>query len=328
MVSQQQIFVPPGPLITPVLFLVFNRPDTARQVFESIRKAKPSRLFVAADGPRQNNVGEAERCAEVRRMVDKEVDWPCEVHRLYRDMNLGCKVAVSTAIDWFFSNIEEGIILEDDCLPSQSFFWFCQDLLEHYRHDNRMMMVSGINKLGTWKEGIFDYFFSFGGIWGWATWRRAWKHFDVGMTLWRDKNAKDSVRYTLDDQAEFERIKGTFDRVIQGKLDTWDYQWLFAMLINSGLSAIPSKNLICNIGIGTEATHLLRGNAILSRMIETRYEMKFPLRYNEFIVPDMDYTRLRYHIDQAYDPRKIEIKKRLFGPAGQLIQIMRKLAIR
>ena len=123
--------------------MVFNRPDTTKQVFETIRKARPAQLFVAADGPRENRPDEAEKCAEVRRIVDNGIDWDCKVHRLYRDKNLGCKIACSSAIDWFFEHVDEGIILEDDTLPHPTFFQFCEELLKRYRDDERIMLISG-----------------------------------------------------------------------------------------------------------------------------------------------------------------------------------------
>ena len=169
-------------LNTAVLFLVFNRPETTARVFDAIRKARPPRLYVAADGPRTNRPGEAERVEKVRQIATA-VDWPCEVNTLFRKDNIGCKRAVSGAITWFFEKEEEGIILEDDTLPSQSFFWFCQELLEIYRDDERIFIISGYNKQDEWNAEKVDYFFSyFGGIWGWASWRRAWKHFDIEMT--------------------------------------------------------------------------------------------------------------------------------------------------
>jgi hypothetical protein len=166
---------------TPVLFLIFNRPNTTEQVFEAIAKAKPRCLFVAADGPRTDKEGEAEKCQAVRDII-KRVDWDCEVKTLFREQNLGCKEAVSSAITWFFEQVEEGIILEDDCLPSDSFFSFCAELLEKYRDDKRIMMISGDNFQDGIQRGDASYYFSsVPWIWGWATWRRAWRLYDREM---------------------------------------------------------------------------------------------------------------------------------------------------
>ena len=160
---------------TPVLFLVFNRPDTTKQVFEAIRQAQPPRLYIASDGHRSDREGEWEKVKTVRDYVVNNIDWDCEVKTLFREKNLGCRIAVSTAISWFFENEEQGIILEDDCFPDQSFFPFCEELLWKYQDDKRIMMITGTNSLGTWKSELQSYHFSiYGSIWGWATWKRAW----------------------------------------------------------------------------------------------------------------------------------------------------------
>ena len=132
-----------NPLITPVLFIVFNRLDKTRQVFEAIRQARPPFLYIASDGARFNKEGELEKVQAVRDFIIQNIDWKCEVKTLFRKKNLGCKYAVSGAISWFFNNVDQGIILEDDCLPSKSFFWYCEELLEKYKHDNSIYLISG-----------------------------------------------------------------------------------------------------------------------------------------------------------------------------------------
>jgi len=169
-------------LTTPVLFIVFNRLDTTKQVFEEIKKAKPQKLFIAADGPR--NFQEKNKTDVVRKYILENINWKCEVKTLFREKNLGCKYAVAGAIDWFFDNVEQGIILEDDCLPSQSFFKFCQEMLEKYKDDERVMHISGTNVEGISKIDQ-DYFFAINfNVWGWATWKRAWKLYDINVTHW------------------------------------------------------------------------------------------------------------------------------------------------
>jgi len=183
-------FIPPSPLRTPVLFLVFNRLDTTKKVFQVIKKAKPPRLYIAADGPRETKEGEAERVKAVRDYVMSNMDWECEVKTLFREKNLGCGKAVSEAITWFFENEEMGIILEDDCLPTQSFFWFCEELLIRYKHEEKIMQINGSSFLPNIdiKE---SYFFSkYNHIWGWASWRRAWKHFHMQYPNWEDRFEK------------------------------------------------------------------------------------------------------------------------------------------
>ncbi len=239
-------FIPPSPLQTAVLFLVFNRPDPTRQVFEAIRSAKPPRLYVAADGPRADRKGETERVDQVRKIATA-VDWPCEVKILFRQENLGCKKAVSEGIDWFFQYEQSGIILEDDCLPVQSFFWFCEKMLNLYSSDSRIFMISGTNYLldirkEVCAEFIFSRHFS---IWGWATWRRAWKSYEVNIEKYESKDHEYIVLNRLDKKFYEDMIKVS----IIGDVDTWDYQWVLNCCFNYGLSVTPSVNLISNIGI-------------------------------------------------------------------------------
>src|SRR5271165_4717676 len=169
---------------SPILFLVFNRPETTRRVFETIRAARPPKLYVSADGPRAGRAGEPQRCDEARRIATS-VDWPCEVKTLFRDANLGCKMGVSTGISWFFDQEPEGIILEDDIVPLPSFFDYCDELLARYRDDERVAMISGCNPIANDFRVDESYFFArFCGIWGWASWRRAWRHYDVNISAW------------------------------------------------------------------------------------------------------------------------------------------------
>jgi hypothetical protein len=264
---------------TPVLFLVFNRPDTTRRVFEAIRQVKPSRLYIAADGPRGNRPGEGLKVQAVREYVMSSIDWECEVKTLFRDKNLGCKLAVSAAIDWFFENEEEGIILEDDTLPDASFFPFCAQMLERYRQDECVMMISGDNFLGGSVSTYSYYFSKYCHIWGWASWRRAWKHYDVTMRLWPQLRANGFLK-TLDRQERF-YWRWCFDYVFSGRLDTWDYQWVFACWVNKGLAVMPAVNLVSNIGFGDDSTHTKKGDY---RIAAFRTEsVEFPLTHPESV---------------------------------------------
>lgn len=253
--SDTRSFIPPGPLKTAVLFLVFNRPDTTRQVFEAIRQARPPRLYVAADGPRPNRPGEAERCAEVRRIATN-VDWPCEVKTLFRSENLGCKQAVSSAITWFFEQEEEGIILEDDCLPNQSFFWFCEELLGRYREDQRIFVITGNNFQDGRKRGEASYYFSkYNHVWGWASWRRCWQHYCGDIDFWPAWRKSSAWLALMQDKVERRYWEKIFDAVYLDKIDTWDYQWAASIWFKGGLTATPNVNLVSNIGFGADATH-------------------------------------------------------------------------
>jgi hypothetical protein len=234
---------------TPVLFIIFNRPETTFKVFGAIRQAKPKKLFIAADGPRSNKVGEKELCAETRKITEL-IDWPCEVKTLFRDKNLGCGEAVSGAITWFFQNIEEGIILEDDCLPSPSFFNYCEKMLERYRNETKIMMVSGSNPATSLPDLESDYYYSkVYSIWGWATWKRAWKLYNKKIPSWpTEKNSKLLMNF-YHKKTVADYFWMAFDNVYNNRIDTWDYQWTYNCIINNGLSIVPKYNMISNIGV-------------------------------------------------------------------------------
>lgn len=234
----------------PVLFLVFNRPEPTFQVFEAIREARPDKLYIAADGPRSNRPGEAESCAQVRRVVDR-VDWPCQVQTLFREQNVGCRRAVSEAITWFFESEEEGIILEDDCLPSPDFFRFCGEALAMHRDEPRVMHIGGHVLLDA--PGKEDLFFSrLVPIWGWATWRRAWNAYDSEMSR-IDELDQLPLREWYGSQAT--NVRKAIRRIHDDKVDAWGARWALSVLVNDGLSVVPRSNLISNIGFGKDATH-------------------------------------------------------------------------
>ena len=239
----------------PILFIVFNRPGTTRQVFQRIKELQPAKLFVAADGPRPEKEGEAERCEAVRRLILDGIDWPCEVKTLFRFHNFGCGNAVSSAISWFFDNVEEGIILEDDILPDPSFFNFCKVLLEKYRHDERIKVIGGSN-VGKGAEIQDSYYFSaISRIWGWATWRRVWDQYNFSLEDIKDEELEDILRYYFSRENIIEQWKKVFSEVKSKKIDTWDYQLVFSIWKNKGINIVSAKNLVSNIGFGPEATH-------------------------------------------------------------------------
>jgi hypothetical protein len=272
-------------LKSPVLFLVFNRPDTTKRVFEAIRQAQPSQLFVAADGPRENNPGEVERCKEARGIVQDGIDWDCEVKTLLRDKNMGCKVAVSSAIDWFFGQVKEGIILEDDCLPHPTFFGFCEELLDKYRDDERIGQISGDNfQFGRNRRKYSYYFSRYAHVWGWATWRRVWKNYDVDMKLWPEIRDDGWLQGWLGNKNLAEYWTRIFEDVYQGKIDTWDYQWGFTCWSQNCLTVLPSVNLISNIGFSKDATHTTYENDKSAGI--PAEAMKFPLVHMPFVIRD------------------------------------------
>jgi hypothetical protein len=262
---------------TPVLFAVFNRPDTTKKVFAEIRKYKPNKLFIAADGPRKNKQVDIEKCIETRKITEV-VDWPCEVKRLYRNKNLGCKLAVSDAISWFFKNVEEGIILEDDCLPDETFFVYCSILLKKYRNDSKVMHIGGNNFQNGIHRGEKDasfYFSKFPHIWGWATWRRSWKYYTPDIGNWRTEKPNNM----FSGMGFIEKLFWTenFTLVEKDLIDTWDYQWVYAIWKNFGICVTPNHNLVVNIGIGKDSTHTKTYNNVIARVrLEPINKITFP----------------------------------------------------
>jgi hypothetical protein len=275
----------------PVLFLVFNRSERTRQVFQAIRAARPARLFVAADGARPDRPAEAERCAEVR-AIATAVDWPCEVQTLFRDRNLGCGRAVSEAISWFFAQVPEGIVLEDDCQPDPSFFGFCTVLLERYRDDRRVFKVAGTNPLGQWPglAGSSYLFSSYGYSWGWASWRDRWASFDLKLAEWpRFERSSHGRHYPFSRQRNL-----GFRATHAGLIDTWDYQWHFAISCNHALVVVPTRNLVRNIGFEPEATHTRNALSLYARNPLGRLEP--PFLAPPFMLPDRPYEQAMYRL--------------------------------
>jgi hypothetical protein len=265
----------------PVLLLLFNRPYVTTIVVEALRQAKPQRLYVAADGPRKGNQEDIEKCEQVRQIATA-IDWDCKVKTLFREENLGCKKAVSEGIDWFFEHETEGIILEDDCLPDQTFFKYCQELLEYYRHDNRIMVISGDNFQFGRKCGEFSYYFSrYNHCWGWASWRRAWKFYDVNMKLWPYIRDNGYLVDILGSKKSAQYWKKQFEMGYNGKIDSWDYMWTFSCWCQNGLSILPNINLVSNIGYGDDGTHTKRGSKLANMKSE---EIEFPIKHPPFII--------------------------------------------
>ena len=275
-------FTPPHPLITPVLFLVFNRLDTTKQVFQEIRQAKPPRLYIASDGARVSNEGDARNVSAVRDYIIENIDWECEVKTLFRDRNLGCKYSVSGAITWFFEHEENGIILEDDCLPSQSFFWFCEELLEKYKNDLRVWHIGGTNPVDSNCVSSEYYFSEYNRIWGWASWRRAWAVYDVKIKDW-PAVSKTGVLEHLLGNSESKKFTNLMGKVFDGEIDTWDYQWLLLRLLH-GKAIIPKVNLISNIGFGQDATHTFDEDSLLANI--EKGEILFPLKHPQYFLVD------------------------------------------
>lgn len=237
---------------TAILFLIYKRLDTTQKVFERIRRVKPSKLYIAGDGPK--NDSEIERIKNTRDYVLKNIDWQCNVNTLFRENNLGCKYNISDAITWFFQNEKEGIILEDDCLPHISFFKYCEELLERYKDNKKIGMISGDNFQNGIKRGEYDYYFSiYNNTWGWASWKDRWEKYDVELTTFKNPLFIENL-FKYNNKAKRYWIK-IFNMMKENKIDSWAYQWTFTMWANNWLTIIPNVNLISNIGTSLDSKH-------------------------------------------------------------------------
>ncbi len=241
----------------PILLVVWRRPNVLRQLIDAIRPLAPKLIFVACDGPILNLPEEAQKVAATRAVIETDIDWPCKIEHYYSDINQGCRLGVSRAISWFFNHVDEGIILEDDCVPHPDFFIYCATLLERYRNDTRLWCISGSNfQKGQWRGDGSYYFSRYSHCWGWASWRRCWEHYDGGLIQWpalRDSGLLNTIFENPIEQSYWSAI---WQRLLdEGKPDSWAYRWMFSCLINGGLTAIPNYNLVKNIGCGEDSTH-------------------------------------------------------------------------
>ena len=271
-------------LRTPVAFFIFNRPDTTATVFDAIAAARPATLLVVGDGPRAARAGDEPLCAAARAIIER-VDWPCRVVTNFSDHNLGCRRRVSSGIDWVFSLVEEAIFLEDDCLPDPTFFAFCEELLDRYRPDARVMHIGGTNFQGNARVSDESYYFSrHVHVWGWATWRRAWRHYDVDMQAWSWAREQGRISDILSTPAERQAFTPLFDRVARREIDTWDAQWTVACRAQNGLSIVPARNLVSNIGFRGDATHTSDPGHPVATM--PTFPLSLPLTHPAYMLAD------------------------------------------
>ncbi len=234
---------------SPVTVIIFNRSDTIDYVFNSIREYKPDEVFIIADGPRNEKKEDQEQCRIVRQKVEKLIDWECEVHRNYTDLNIGLGQRIRSGLDWVFSIVDSSIILEDDCVATLPFYFFCEELLKKYCNDKRIMHISGTNYTPESNPDFGSYFFSkYGHIWGWATWARAWTLMDYDMKYWDNLRKRQTLKsiFSLKEYNYFVKI---FNSYFYDNNKPWGQRWFYSRMVNSGLSIIPAKNLVSNIGI-------------------------------------------------------------------------------
>ena len=277
----------------PILFVIFKRKDIAVKTFESIKAIKPSKLYIACDGPRKHVDGEKEMVAETRVAIEQLIDWPCEVHKRYMDHNLGCSKGVSQAISWLFENEEMGIILEDDCLARQSFVPYCEELLHKYYSDERVGMIAGTNLISNKVNMPDSYCFSkYDACWGWATWKRAWSNFDLNMN-WR--NTEYSISVLANNGYRGKDIKYWKYRlklIDQDYVSAWDWQWYFTLASQNQLCIFPNNCLIHNIGFDTLATHTSQFNA--PKYKDIFRDITFPLSHPQYVLPFESFDKAFY----------------------------------
>lgn len=292
----------------PVLLIAFNRPEPTARVVEVLRHLRPTSLYAACDGPRPDRPAETERCAQVRERLQRSIDWPCQLQTLFQPTNLGCRRGVTAALDWFFSQVEEGIVLEDDILPDPSFFLFCQELLERYRDDTRIGVIAANNHQRCAPADGSSYRFSiYSHCWGWASWRRAWRCNDPNLSGW--PAFRDAGWLQQLGGSAFARVwSGWLEALHTGRIDTWDMVWQFSCWQQGLLTVIPEVELVENIGFTNEATHTIDESSPLGQ----RGVIAFPLRHPTVIQADRN--------------RDADTFRRLYrrSPWGQLRRKLRK----
>ncbi len=280
---------------TPIAFFLYNRPQTMERVFEEIRRARPARLFLIADGPRPDRPTDPDRC-EAARSVVSAVDWECDVRRLYSDVNLGCRRRVSSGLDWVFDQAEEAVVLEDDCLPHPTFFPFCRELLARYRDDERIAHIGGSNfQFGRGRSRFSYYFSRYNHVWGWASWRRAWKRYGGALGRWPETRDRGEVGNWFHRERERRYWTERFDSLLRGEIDSWAYQWTLSCWQDGRLAILPNVNLVSNIGFSPDATHTRASHRVGNMPVSA---MSFPLVHPPDVVRDRskdDFTeRLTY----------------------------------
>lgn len=283
-----------------ILLLNFNRPDLTARVFEKIRSVRPSRLYLAVDGPRKANPPDEQKCKDVK-LIFENINWDCRVRTLFRDENLGCKKGVSTAIDWFFEHENEGIILEDDCLPSESFFYFCDQMLDKYRHDTRISLITGTNLQDGIIRGEGSYYFSqYSNIWGWASWKRTWANYDAALANYNANDVASELKNVFNDDFLLAEWLKIFHRLKAGEIDTWDYQLNFITFFQNGLCITPNVNLISNIGFRADATHVNTNYHNSELPVGELWELVHPKSFIPQKQADYYFLNKEFNLDQKW----------------------------
>ncbi|MBO5480976.1 MAG: hemolysin activation protein [Clostridia bacterium] len=317
----------------PVFMIFFNRPDTLKLVFEAVRQARPSTLFLACDGPRDNREDDKENIKKCKDIVSN-IDWECNVFCDYSTKNLGCGMRMYTGITWAFEYVDRLMVLEDDCVPNQDFFPFCEELLERYKNDSRIYMISAMNHLGVYKKTENDYFFAGGCCWGWATWKRAWEQMDYNMSFLQDTYAMQCVENVYPYYKNAIKIGQERKAILDAgnKLSAWTYQSGMAAALNSQFSIIPKRNMITNVGLTADSGHAVSNIRKLPKKSQAyfnapTYVTKFPLKHPKYVVEDRIYYQL---VQKKFKPTvftKIEsvLRRIIFAEKGDFSKMFRKI---
>jgi len=298
---------------TPILFLIFNRPNLSEITFQKIRDVRPAKLFIAADGPRVGHQGDLVNCSKTRETVLSMIDWECEVKTFFRDENLGCGRAVSSAITWYFDQVEQGIILEDDCMPIPFFFEYAQILLNRYKTNTNVMHISGNNFVTSFKTQHGILFSKYPHSWGWATWRDRWFHYTLELP-----NASTNfnlVDYGFLNKQQRKYWVDVFKNTQSRAIETWDYQWFHTLWRNNGVAIIPRYNLVTNIGFGEEATNTKSLDDRFSSIITKEFTLtSYPP--SEQAVKSFDDEFFKIYLKEKFDVKFIFGKLKAILPWG------------
>lgn len=295
-------------LNTPVAFIIFNRPDTTKEVFEQIRQAKPKKLYLISDAPRAGREDDVKKVEETRCFVESNIDWDCQLLTNYATENMGCKNRVSSGISWVLSQEERTIILEDDVVPTQEFFKFCQEMLDIYEKNSRVMMVSGTNLLQNNKIEDSYTFSCYSSIWGWATWKRAWDKYDIDIKEWPTVHKEGKFKCVQNGLA-YLFLKRNMDSVYTHKKDTWDIQWDFCRYYHKGLGIVPAVNMVKNIGFDREdATHTVGKSEEDFSCGQLSYPLVHPKEVKRDVGYDKAYIKKYFGMEKikSYVLRKIK----------------------
>ena len=284
----------------PILFVVFNRPETAFTSFQKIKKIKPRHLYIASDAPREIVPNEKDLVEKTRALILNEIDWECEVKTLFQEKNLGCGIGVFTAINWLFENEEYGIILEDDCVVNTSFFKYMEELLNRYATDERIGMIAGTNPLVQYNSSTSYIFSKYKSCWGWGSWKRAWKNMDMSMN-WRNVDLDSVLKNAGYCAMDYSGWKYKIKCIDANVVSAWDWQWYFSLSAQNQLCIYPSKNLVSNIGTDANATHTSGSDITLES-----FSMEFPMSHPHYIMPDCKFDRLFYKESNTF---QIKLKR-------------------